>query len=163
MPKDRKPFDHTENSGKEALNGETGSRALKYFTTRQAAAAFTSDFLDKEACRAWILKRLHQDARCPDCRAAVEGAASKQNFWAGARCICRHCGRKFMAVSGTFLQGSQLHFRQVFMLAVLINLQNSGLDIKRIASIIGISPDTVRIWIKKFGGFEEDKVEDGRR
>ncbi|WKZ34017.1 MAG: hypothetical protein QY316_06365 [Thermodesulfobacteriota bacterium] len=153
-----------ENSGKDAAHVEDASRALKYFTASDAAAAFSVDFLDEAACRAWVLRNLHPgEARCPGCRASVEGPGAVRNFWAGERCACKLCGRKFTAVSGTFLQGAQLAFRQVFLMAALMEVREHGLDIKLIAGMIGVSPDTIRIWLRKFKVFGEEMDEDGGR
>jgi len=122
-----------------------------HFAPSDAAGVFSAEFLDEATCRAWVLRRLHPgDPRCPSCAALIVDATTLRNFWSGRRCVCKSCGSFFTATSGTFLQGVQLGYRKVFLLAVLADFMAAGLNVQRLAGVLGVSPDTVRIWIQKF-------------
>lgn len=124
---------------------------IGYFTTRAAAAHFGPDFLNEDACREWVVSRLHPGgAFCPGCGLRLEDDAS---FRAGKRCHCGRCGRWFTATTGTFLEGAHLDFAQVYALALFIELGHTP---ARISSMLGISADTVRLWMKKFRMLSHD-------
>lgn len=125
------------------------SATLRSFTTGEAAADFTAAYLNEDRVRQWVIETLHDGAtRCPSCGLALDDDTS---FRAGKRCHCGRCGRWFTATTGTFLEGTHLDFRQVYLLAVLIELK---LPARQIAYFVGVSADTVRIWIKRFRAFE---------
>ncbi|MCL4873841.1 hypothetical protein KJ039_07160 [bacterium] len=125
------------------------SATLRSFTTAEALADFTAAWLNEDRCRQWVIDQLHDfAARCPSCGLALDDDAS---FRAGKRCHCGRCGRWFTATTGTFLEGAHLDFRQVYLLAVLIELKLSP---RQIAYFVGVSADTVRLWIKRFRAFE---------
>ena len=135
----------------ETLADPGNSQGPGIFSPADAASAFFASSFDEAYCRLWILKKLHPgDIRCPECNATIQDNTTWHNFWKGKRCVCKACERGFTATSGTFLHGTQLDFRQLFMLAVLANYKAGGLDTKSIATAVGISPDTVRIWERRF-------------
>lgn len=128
---------------------EKSVRPLPHFTTRQALLHFHPDFLDETACREWVIARLHPGgAHCPQCGLKLD---SDTAFRAGKRCHCGRCGRGFTATTGTFLEGMHFDFGQVYALALLIELKIAP---AKIASMIGVSTDTVRNWQMKFRVFE---------
>lgn len=115
-----------------------------------AASSFSWRLFDDAACRRWVLETLHpHGARCPACDTLTADTPTIRNFWAGRRCVCKFCGRKFMALSGTFLQGAQISFAQVFLIVALIEM-DAGIPVPTIAAAAGVSDDTVRAWEKKF-------------
>lgn len=135
-----------------------------FFTIAEAAACFSAKFFDERICREWVIDRLHPEgARCPECGLKVDDPTTLQNFWAGRRCVCGRCGRKFTATSGTFLSGAQMSYRQAFLLAYLVDIMREPLGTSRIAAAVGVSPDTVRVWIKRFRAFEDKKQDENEK
>lgn len=63
------------------------------------------------------------------------------------RIKCCHCEKFFTALTGTFLSGCQLDFREVILLAVLLS---PDITDKTIADILKMSSANVRIWRNKF-------------
>lgn len=124
---------------------------IGFFTTRQALVYFDPDFFDEDACREWVISRLHPGgAFCPGCGLKLD---NDKRFRGGKRCHCGRCGRMFTAKSGTFLEGMHLDFAQVYALALLIELGHSPAVI---APMVGVSSDTVRLWQKKFRMLSND-------
>ena len=137
--------------------GSPAFASRSFFTLKDAAASFSRSLLDEPARRAWVLRSIHPHGpRCPYCACEPSPTEDRviDSFWAGRRCACKSCGRFYTARTGTFLEGAHLDYRQVFLLAVLVDLMQTGLDAQRVAGIIGISADTVRLWIKRFRAFE---------
>lgn len=123
------------------------SRVCRGFKISDAVGVFDAGFLDSLRCREWVLNRLHPEGVCcPDCRTDITEGLSPFD-----RRRCKKCGKWFTALTGTFLHGAQLDTEQVFLLAVLSGL---CVDKKEIARIIGIHPDSVRLWQTKFRAFE---------
>lgn len=121
--------------------------SLGHFTPAEAQAAFSPAFMDEARCRQWFIGRLHgNNPVCPCCGLQLLGATFK-SFWTGRRCHCPRCGRGFTARTGTFLANAELTYSQVFLMAALIPI---GLTPATIAAFVGVSADTVRIWIKRF-------------
>jgi len=117
------------------------------FTPADALEVFNVNFMDYEFSRIWILKRLHPDgAHCPGCGADVP-ENKLQRFWSNGRMACRHCGKYFTAMTGTFISGSQFEFRVVYLLAVLLALH---IPDRQIAKITNMSAENVRLWRLKF-------------
>lgn len=126
-------------------------RVCRGFTVSEAVAVFDAGFLNSSRCREWVLKQLHPGGvGCPDCGAAITEGLSPFD-----RRKCKKCGKWFTALTGTFLHGAQLEPEQVFLLAVLSGL---GVDKKEIARILGIHPDSVRLWQAKFRAVEGTNV-----
>lgn len=95
------------------------------------------------------MKILHPDgAFCPYCHFELTNG-SAEKFWAMQYTTCRACGKRFLATKGTILHNTSLSMRQAFALACLIAL---GLSNKQIAEIVGIHPDSVRLWRLKLNG-----------
>ena len=112
-----------------------------------AAAAFGPRFLDPDACRQWVIETLHPNgARCPECKTPVNDGQLPA-FWKGGRLQCAACQKWFTALTQTVVSGCHADFRSFFLIAVLIGL---GIDNKTIAEKCGITPETVRMWRKKF-------------
>ena len=127
-----------------------------FFTIADTGNAFCADLLDEAKCRAWVLEQLHPaGAYCPCCHVAIEDRTTLENFHQGERCRCKNCGKWFTATSRTFLQGTQLSYRQVYLLAVLADFLSRGIDISSIGAAVGVSADTVRLWIRRFEVFND--------
>lgn len=130
---------------------EKSAKPLRYFTTGDALGDFVPVFINEDACREWAISRLHPGgAFCPDCGLKLD---NDTRFRAGKRCHCGRCGRWFTATTGTFLEGAHLDFAQVYALALFIELGHTP---ARISSMLGISADTVRLWVKKFRMLSHD-------
>ena len=108
---------------------------------------FVLDFFDEDACRDWILKRIHQGkAQCPRCNAAIEGRP-ETSFWAGRVVKCKTCGKMFDAKTGTFIVGMHFAYRQLVLLSLLLAM---GQNNSQIAPLVGCSGPTVGLWRRKF-------------
>jgi transposase-like protein len=108
---------------------------------------FRVNFLNEIACREWVLKRLHPSgAYCPGCGVAIP-EKSLQRFWMSERVKCCQCDKFFTALTGTFLTGCQLDYREVLLLAVLLSPDMTD---KTIAEILEMSAANVSIWRNKF-------------
>lgn len=126
------------------------------FTPADALSVFNAHFMDYEFSRIWILKRLHPDgAHCPGCGADVP-ENKLQRFWSNGRMACRQCGKYFTALTGTFISGSQLDFRNIILLAVLLALR---IPARQIAEMTNMSAENVRLWEIKFAALERMKKE----
>lgn len=124
----------------------------KFFRASELLEVFSAEFLDEARCTEWILKRMHPEgAFCPACKNKIEDETTLNNFWWLRRCKCKHCNKWFSAYSGTFLYNSHLTPQQAVLLAVQIAQGNPR---KVIAKMLGIHPDTVRLWQKRFGMYE---------
>ena len=117
------------------------------FTPSDALEVFNANFLDYEFSRIWVLKRLHPDgAHCPGCAAPIPDH-KLQRFWSNGRLACRKCGKYFSALTGTFIAGCQIDFRNLVLMAVFLAL---GVHDSKIATITGMSAENVRLWRRKF-------------
>lgn len=138
----------------EPLPCEAANPAIKHFPARRASSAWLTEFLDTPSVCRWTVIQLHPEGpRCPACNVDLDHDTAAR-FTSGKRCRCPHCSTWFTARTGTFLQGSQLSYSQVFLMAALIDLMETGVNVQRIAAAVGASADTVRIWIKRFKAFE---------
>jgi transposase-like protein len=118
---------------------------------RAAFEALNVDFLDEAKCRAWLLKKLHPaDPVCPGCARAIEDPTRLQRFWRGQRLNCEHCNKFYTALTDTIFSGSHLSFRQLFLLAAL---SGAGIKDPALAAAINITPESCRLWRKKFKSF----------
>jgi len=121
------------------------------FTPSDALSVFNANFLDYEFSRIWVLKRLHPDgAHCPGCGAEI-AESQLQRFWSNGRLACRKCGKYFTALTGTFISGSQLDFRNIILLAVLLALRVTDRDIVKITRM---SAENIRLWRRRFIAIE---------
>ncbi len=129
---------------------KTESRKSTPFFIEELSRTFSAKLFDEDACRQWVIGRLHLDgARCPGCNVPLQDKSTLANFWQGKRCCCKSCGRWFTAKTRTFLQGMQMEFRQVFLLAVLLDLMENPPTPELIARFVGVSLNTVSFWHKK--------------
>ena len=136
-----------ENLAKHERKMTTGN-----FLHNDVAGAFNAGFLDEVARRHWILNAVHcgQDISCPQCTAPL----TRKNilrFSLAKRIRCHACGKFFTALTGTFLQGCHLSFRQIILLAVFLHF---GIRPATIADKVGVSEETVRLWQKKFSALK---------
>jgi len=123
------------------------------FTAADALAAFGPEFLDDGFCRDWVLRRLHPaGVFCPGCGAVIEGDNRLQRFWSGLRLTCPACGKFFTALTGTFLARSQQSFRELVLLAFLLE---AGFSNTETARLVRNHPNTVRMWRLKFETLKE--------
>lgn len=135
------------------LTYNNGDRKAGFFTPAQALAAFNADFLDADACRLWVLNQIHRSGPlCPWCRSVLSNAGKVTRFWSGDRLRCPYCYRYFSATSNTFLAGKHFDFKLIFLLSILLA---AGFDNEKVGKIVGVSPETVRLWRHRFDGLEE--------
>jgi transposase-like protein len=119
--------------------------------TESARQAFSADCLRKAVCLEWLATQLHPEgARCPGCGREVDG---KQliRWKAFERLQCHGCGKFFTAITGTWMSGAKISPKQIFVLAVLIQMD---VETPVIASAVGVSEVTVRFWADKFKTLE---------
>jgi transposase-like protein len=122
------------------------------FTPGEALADFSARFLDADACRSWILARLHPAGpACPHCRQPLADDRRIGRWNAGQRIQCANCSRFFTSTTRTLLAGKHGDPATVFLLAVLI-----GLDVRndQAARVIGCDPETIRLWRQRFEAIE---------
>jgi len=123
------------------------------FRASDLLAAFGPEFLDDGVCRDWVLRRLHPaGAFCPGCGAGIQGDNRLQRFWSGLRLTCPSCGKFFTALTGTFLARSQQSFRELVLLAFLLE---AGFSNTETARLVGNHTNTVRMWRLKFDTIKE--------
>lgn len=102
------------------------------------------EFLDAGYIRADLLRRLHAGrAACPDCGRDIPTEKGISAFWEERSVRCGGCGRHFDARTGTFLEGTRLDCREVFILALLLRI---GMPTRLIADRLGLHETTVRDW-----------------
>jgi hypothetical protein len=105
--------------------------------------------MDPEACRRFVLSRIHPGGiRCPGCREVIPDGPKRIRLMAGGRVLCSG-GRRFTAVTGTALAGSHMDDRTTVLLAFLAG---EGIRPGRIAEITGLDRSTVRTWIERLEG-----------
>ena len=141
-----------DNNKKDIESGEHVEPCTRSsFQTRDIADAFSAEVLDEDTCRRLILETLHPSgAHCPGCGKPIRDETTLKNFWACDRATCKECGRWFTAVTSTFMQSARLNFKEIVLLALLAEFLESGIDIRDIANRVGVSPETVRHWIRRF-------------
>lgn len=116
----------------------------KTFSPGEAISAFSADFLSEHVCRMWVLNKLHDTdpPRCPRCGEPVADNLLR-SFWENRRVRCVNCRKMFTALTGTFLSGCHMTFREIFLLVVLLSFDLAG---RHIAQIMKMSPENVRLW-----------------
>ena len=126
------------------------------FTIGDVGRSFKAGFLDQEVCRWWILKKIHGDGAitCPECYAPLTDIALRR-FWEGCRICCRACGKYFTALTGTFLGGCHMDYREIYTLALFLH---HNIPAREIARILQISSETVRLWEIKFEALKRVKA-----
>ena len=92
----------------------------------------------------WVLYKLHgtDPPRCPRCGEPVADNLLR-TFWESRRLCCGKCRKMFTALTGTFLSGCHMTFRDIFLLAVLLSFDLAD---RHIAQIMKMSPENVRLW-----------------
>ncbi len=117
------------------------------FTTSAVLQAVTPSFLSTQTCRSWVIGQLHRSgARCPSCNHPVSRRVLPR-FLGNGRVKCSRCNKFFTALTGTFLAGTHMDFREIVFLAFSIEI---GLPARVIAERMGVDADTVRLWRDKF-------------
>lgn len=140
---------HTATPQAVKADGRTPS-APGVFCLREVGDVFGANFFDRDVCRQWVINRLHASGtNCPECGAAIP-EKFHDRFWSGERIKCG-CGKFFTALTGTFLSGCSLDFREVILLAVLLYL---GVGNKQIAEFLKMTPESIRLWRQKFEAFD---------
>lgn len=123
-----------------------------FFLPRDVLRVFGTSFFDEHACRYWMLQKIHgNQAFCPGCNTEITDIRKRSKFYSGGRLRCYVCGKHFTALTGTFLNGTHMGFKDLILLSVLLGL---GLEVKKIADILGRNPETVRLWKHKFDALE---------
>ncbi len=125
-------------------------KSLGLFSIAEVLAVFSAEFMGEHVCRLWVLSKLHRDHQpcCPGCGEPV-AAHLLHSFWNNGRVRCSKCRKYFTALTGTFLSGCHLGFREVMLLALLLALDVPD---KQIASTIKMSAENVRLWRLKLNG-----------
>jgi transposase-like protein len=136
-----------EEATKSAMEKKAGT-----FTASRALKEFNATFLDETRCRRMVINMMSAGKIvCPGCGEGLSDDKATENYFRGERIKCKRCDKYFTALTDTFLSWSQIGYGQVFLLAALLAL---GHDNETIAHIIGVSPETVRNWRKKFAAME---------
>jgi transposase-like protein len=105
-------------------------------------------WLSEATCLAWLLQALHPvGPRCPWCGQAFTSAAQLASWQALRRLRCHGCGRMCTALTNTPLHKSGLTPR-AYVLLCLLSL--AGLEPPAIAARLGMHPETVRRWRKRW-------------
>lgn len=113
------------------------------FTPAQVSAVFDATWLDEATCRFWVIHWFHHNgARCPGCGARITDA-QRVSFFLMKRVKCAACDRFFNALSGTFLSGTKLSFRQVVLMNLLLGENVSD---QRIGGYLKVDRSTVRAY-----------------
>jgi transposase-like protein len=112
-------------------------------------------FLDETYCRQWVLKKLHPgEPICPNCGIPISDETRLQRFWSGSRLNCRRCRMFFTALTGTFLAGSHFDFRETILISILLGFE---IDNWKIAEVLDVTQETVRLWKKRFEAIERGR------
>lgn len=105
-------------------------------------------WLSEAACLAWLLQALHPGgARCPWCGQAFTSPAQVTSWQALRRLRCHHCGRMCTALTNTPLHKTGLTPRDYVLLCLLAL---AGKSDRAIGERLGIHPETVRRWRKRW-------------
>ncbi|MEN6623625.1 MAG: hypothetical protein ABFD50_19025 [Smithella sp.] len=121
------------------------------FVPADVLKSFNADFLDEDRCRVWIMWLLHRDiTQCPKCGEEIPQHLWR-SFWICNRIRCSHCHTYFTALTGTFLSGCHMKFREIILLSFMLSL---GASDKAIAETLKISAENVRLWRLKFKELE---------
>ncbi len=122
------------------------------FTPRDLFKSFNPDFFDMEYCRRWVLDRIHPDGpRCPSCSGDLT-PVSEKSFYDGRKVVCRHCKKRFTAMTGTFLSGTHLTYKEIVLVLLLFHLRVETTEIMKHASL---SRDTLNIYRRKFATLQD--------
>jgi transposase-like protein len=114
---------------------------------------FSADCLSWLTVGHWAIDQLHPEGqRCPECKTEIVDEKRMDRWYQCERIQCKSCGRFFTSLTGTILQASQLDPREIYLLAVLSELE---VPAAKIASVIDIHKDTVRAWQQKFKALAE--------
>jgi transposase-like protein len=112
--------------------------------TVRAIREFSTDALDADWCRSWVLQHIHGSlAGCPHCDQVIGDERRQETFWRRGRLRCNKCGRYFDAHTGTILAGTSLDYREIYLLAFLLG---AGLPVREVSKRLGINESTVRDW-----------------
>ena len=83
------------------------------FRPEDVVVDFDATWLDETLCRSWVLLRLHhRGAVCPKCRCGLS-SMQRLSFHNLKRVNCHTCGKHYNALTGTFLSGLKIDFRQL--------------------------------------------------
>lgn len=131
------------------------TKTCRFIAPEELVKDFSANFLDETFCVRYLLQKLHpSDLRCTYCNKAFTDKTTLDNFAALKRCQCKFCKRWFTALTGTFLQGSQLNLREIIILMLFTFYEISHAEIARVLSV---HPDTVKLWQRKIKLLAEEK------
>lgn len=127
------------------------AKILGILNPSQVIKAFTAEFLVEAFCRYWVIEQLHpaKNFKCPECGARIPDNLLR-SFWENKRIECK-CGKWFTALTGTFISGCHMDFREIVFFMLLLGL---GVQDKEIARMLKISTESVRLWKLKFKELE---------
>ena len=119
------------------------------FSSRDIFKDFGPGFLNAEFCREWVLRKIHPaGVVCPGCSEKIQDKQRTVKFWNGERLSCGFCGKKFTALTGTFLSGTRMNFEEIICLVIMLKTGAVTFDI---ANKLGCDVTTVRKWRSKLG------------
>jgi transposase-like protein len=104
-------------------------------------------YLSERKARQWLVYELNPDgATCPSC-GQDQDSSRLELFYSLKRIKCSSCGRRFSALSGSALEGTQLEPRQIVTMLALFRMGRPNADIARAARM---SRSTVLRWRRFF-------------
>jgi len=118
---------------------------------RGIVLAQLKDMLSQEACRKWLISKLHKkDPTCPACRQLLP-VDSLQRFNNLHRLQCTVCGKRFTAFTNTILEGAKISSDIFFVLLVSFTFK---LKTKEVTLATGLSRQAVAIWRSKISKWQ---------
>lgn len=115
----------------------------------EIGGGFGVKFLAGGVCREWLLGVLHPSgACCPYCGVGI--SERQRGGWLRLKkLMCGSCGRFFSGFTGTVFSGTKLSAEQIVLMLVGMDL---GLEVKRIAELVGVSQQSIRFWKERLNG-----------
>ena len=93
---------------------------LNGITPDEAKRQFRPALIDMQSARAWWIQREHPSGIwCPACSHEIIAEPLIRKWWADESIHCPECGKEFNSRTGTFLSGSQLDWRQAYLILLL--------------------------------------------
>ena len=120
---------------------------VRGLSATECLRSYSADSLAWMGPGRWTIDQLHPDGqRCPHCSEEIRDEKRMDRWYQCERIQCKHCGHFFTSLTGTILQSSPLDPREVYLLAVLSELE---VPAAKIATVIDVHKDTIRNWQMK--------------
>ncbi len=121
--------------------------AKKSISPERIESAIHPVMFDADYARTFLVVALHGHLpACPWCKRPISGR-QYDRFAQLKKIVCKQCGRKFNAFTGTIFSGANLEPRQLIGLILFIYF---GFNTTRVAKYLGISPRAAATWLNKF-------------